>query len=84
VLAAVVGALVGAAFMVLTDALTPQSDAACAAVAANDGCPSPPLFTWTAIRPVWALVGAVVGATLGVGVLAMVTREQRRRERVGA
>src|SRR5437588_5588821 len=45
VLAGVVGANVGAAFMVMADALTPQSDAACAAVAASDGCPSPPLFT---------------------------------------
>jgi hypothetical protein len=80
----VVGANVGAAFMVMADALTRQSDAACAAVAASDGCSSPPLFTWTAIRPLCALVGAAVGAALGVAVRVMVTREQRRRDRVGA
>jgi hypothetical protein len=84
VMAAVVGAIVGAIFMVLADALTPQSQAACAAAAASDGCPSPPLFTWSAIRPLGALVGAAAGAALGVAVRAMVTRERRRRDRVGA
>jgi hypothetical protein len=81
-LAALVGAAVGAGFLALSDALSPQGTAACAA---GDGtCPTPPLFTWSAIRPAWVLLGAAIGAVLGVGVAALVMREQRRRDRVGA
>ena len=81
VLAALIGALVGGAFLAMSDAFTPQADSGC--IESQPNCPSPPLFTWSAIRPGWVLVGAAAGAALGVLLHALKVREQRRRERVG-
>lgn len=79
--AGLIGAAIGSAFFVLSDALSPQSNSYCPA--AEFDCPRHPLFTWSAVRPGWALIGAAVGAILGVGLHALRLREQRRRDRVG-
>jgi hypothetical protein len=66
----------------LSDALSPQGLAYCPADS-RTACPSPPLLTWTAIRPGWVVIGAMTGAVLGLILHALQSREQRRRESVG-
>jgi hypothetical protein len=77
------GALVLAIAVAVTEATRQWRDWGCAAPNPAPPCVRPRLWHWSDVDPLLMLVGAVVGAGIAVGLVALAQRERRRRREFG-
>ena|SRR5947209_273719 len=77
------GALLLALAVAVTEATERWRDWGCAGSAPPPPCVRPRLWHWSDVEPRLMVVGALVGAAIACGLVALARRERRRRREYG-